>query len=383
MDNEEYCINTLVLTSRVSLANTLSKTLDLSLYTNNKKHCLDSVYSIESCDKVIDEINFYDEEDKEDNKYDKKKRSLNKVGENHRLLLVIDEIAGFLNHLESTTIKERQHKIRIISRMFRKAHYIVILDADILNIHLKFLCNIMKEKQIYLFHNVNIKKVDYDTKIFLCQEMIIDEIINKILQGEKVYICSDSRKKIDMIRKDLKKKIDKFEETTKVYTKDLGFVTDFNNVNEIWQNYNIMVSPKVIYGIDYNIKNTHHVYGFFNDSSDIDVILDYQQISRVRQPKSLNIYIKQKLSKFKIFNDINNKELNNLIINNPEFNILDDEEKAKKIEEYKRVAKILTKNKMKENNKFIDYDELAISYVNEIDEYENYEYDIEDLKFMN
>ena len=38
---------------------------------------------------------------------------------------------------------------------------------------------------------------------------------------------------------------------------------------------------------------------------------------------------------------------------------------------------------MKENNKFIDYDELAISYVNEIDEYENYEYDIEDLKFMN
>ena len=61
MDNEEYCINTLVLTSRVSLANTLSKTLDLSLYTNNKKHCLDSVYSIESCDKVINEINFYDE----------------------------------------------------------------------------------------------------------------------------------------------------------------------------------------------------------------------------------------------------------------------------------------------------------------------------------
>ena len=80
-----------------------------------------------------------------------------------------------------------------------------------------------------------------------------------------VYICSDSVGTIKKINVNLKKHIPRvnFNEISNIYTKIDGNDNDFSDVNEIWKEKNILCSPKIIYGVDYNLEKTHHVYCYF------------------------------------------------------------------------------------------------------------------------
>ena len=55
-----------------------------------------------------------------------------------------------------------------------------------------------------------------------------------------------------------------FNEISNMYTKIDGNDNDFSDVNEIWKEKIILCSPKIIYGVDYNVEKTHHVYAFYD-----------------------------------------------------------------------------------------------------------------------
>ena len=57
-----------------------------------------------------------------------------------------------------------------------------------------------------------------------------------------------------------------------------------------------MVSPKVLYGIDYNVPGTHHVYGIFEQNSPLNILSYYQQLERIREPLSANVHVVQSFS---------------------------------------------------------------------------------------
>ena len=122
-----------------------------------------------------------------------------------------------------------------------------------------------------------------------------EEIVERIKNGELVYICSDSIGMINKINLNLKKQIKHidFNEISNIYTKIDGNYNDFSEVNEIWKEKNILCSPKIIYGVDYNLEKTHHVYAFYDENSEIDIFTYYQQMRRIRDAKSLNIFMKQ------------------------------------------------------------------------------------------
>ena len=62
----------------------------------------------------------------------------------------------------------------------------------------------------------------------------------------------------------IKENIPFFEEKSSVYTSEGGFTSDFYDVNGKWLFRIIMTSPKIIYGINYDIADTHHTFGFYS-----------------------------------------------------------------------------------------------------------------------
>ena len=69
--------------------------------------------------------------------------------------LIIDEISSYINHFESTTVRKKNHEIKLFSELLIEAHKIVLLDADLMDIHLKYISDVVNEKNknIILYNN--------------------------------------------------------------------------------------------------------------------------------------------------------------------------------------------------------------------------------------
>ena len=118
---DNKCINILVCTSRISLSKMLSEALGLKLYSDvqNGQHKLNSIYSLESLNKLTEKLQYYNEEEEEENRYIEGEYNNDdlKIGKNHELILIIDEIASYLNHFESSTVREKNRQIKIFSKL--------------------------------------------------------------------------------------------------------------------------------------------------------------------------------------------------------------------------------------------------------------------------
>ena len=177
-----------------------------------------------------------------------------------------------------------------------------------MDIHIKYISDIINEnnKNIILYNNIREMEIKVPVNINFSEVMMYEDMLEKIKLGELVYICSDSIGMINKINLNLKKQITHidFNEISKIYTKIDGNDNDFSEVNEIWKEKNILCSPKIIYGVDYNLEQTHHVYAFYDENNEIDVLTYYQQINRIRDAKSLNIFIKQNPKKIEMIKGI-------------------------------------------------------------------------------
>ena len=115
INEDNKCINILVRTSRISLSKMLSEALGLKLYSDiqHGQHTLNSIYSLESLNKLTEKLQYSNEEEAEENRYIEGGEYNNddlKVGKNHELILIIDEIASYLNHFESSTVRGKKNK---------------------------------------------------------------------------------------------------------------------------------------------------------------------------------------------------------------------------------------------------------------------------------
>ena len=201
---DNKCTNILVCTSRISLSKMLSEALDLKIYSDvhNGQHKLNAIYLLESLHKLTEKIHYYNEEEEEENRYIKEEYNKDnlKVGKNHKLILIIDEIASYLNHFESSTVREKNRQIKIFSKLLRKASKCILLDADLMDIHIKYISDIINEnnKNIILYNNVSEMEIKIPVNINFSEVMMYEEMLKKIRMGELVYICSDS---VGMIKK--------------------------------------------------------------------------------------------------------------------------------------------------------------------------------------
>ena len=341
--------NYLSLVSRVSLSKMHTEELKLENY-NDLDGCaqLNSVYQIESLYRLYEILKFADSDD--EIKYNIKNgtKMHNIVGENNCILiLIIDEFTSFLKHFESKTIRDRRFKtLDMLNVLINSAKYVIISDADLNTTSLAYLSNMYINKKIIVYDNYYIGQRDTKVTIYRNPNTFIDDIVNSIKSGKNVYVCSDSKTKIEKeiyeqvsikLFRDVNDTID--ESTTKkcmllmdknsiLYTSEKGNKDDFQDVNSLWLNKNVFVSPTVQYGISFDGAKTHEVFLFCHRVG-ADAFENVQQASRIRDPIAINIYIKKK-------EDITVNPLYRVL----KFSYIDDDDDDEQDELFNEISKI-------------------------------------------
>lgn len=308
-----FAYNYLSLVSRVSLSKMHTEELKLENY-KDLDGCaqLNSVYEIESLPRLYETLKFADSDDEIKYHIKNGTKMHNIIGEtNCNLILIIDEFTSFLKQFESTTMRDRRFKILdMLTVLINSAKYIIISDADLNTTCLAYLSNMHINKKIIVYDNYYIGLRDTKVTIYRNQNTFINDIVNSIKSGKNVYVCSDSKTKVAKhiyeqvaikVHRDVNDTID--ESTIKkcmllmdgnsiIYTSDKGNKDDFQDVNSLWLNKNVFVSPTVQYGISYDIAKTHEVF-LYCHRVNADAFENVQQASRIRDPIAINIYIKK------------------------------------------------------------------------------------------
>ena len=94
---------------------------------------------------------------------------------------------------------------------------------------------------------------------------ILNNLLTNIINDKNIYICCDTLEKTKYIYNyliDNNINIDDIllynSESSKSYDKEMY------NVNSFWNKFRIViVSPKVIFGVDFNLNHFHYVYAFY------------------------------------------------------------------------------------------------------------------------
>ena len=202
-------------------------------------------------------------------------------------------------------------KIYIYLNGFKNSKNILITDADLNNYTINFYLYFRKlaySKYIIYNNYNNINKYNLINE----EHIILDKLIQLINTHNNIYICCDTLKKTKFIYDYLiQNNIDSNHillynsESNKTYDKQMY------NVNSFWLKFKIViVSPKVIFGVDFNLNHFNYVFSFYKCTT-ITVRECFQQIHRIRHITSQNIYIH--IYKYKELNL--NQYLNNIKYN--------------------------------------------------------------------
>lgn len=264
-------------------------------------------------------------------------------------LIWIDECVSCMNYLGNYLLEENKEIIIILEWILKNAIKMILTDADLdMNI-IKYYLFYRKEINSVLLNYKN-NKEKYKYILFDLKEEIDNELKNDIKENNKLYICCDTLRMSKNIYNYVKELELIREEEILLYNSesDKKYEKEMYCVNNFWSKYKIViVSPKVIFGVDFNIKYFDIIYCYYNCNT-ITVRECIQQIGRIRNLKKEEI-------KMYINNSIK-KELDDNIINikyDIENNIRNVFYK-KKINEIKSIIELLKYNINKEGYKIID-----------------------------
>jgi len=232
--------------------------------------------------------------------------SLYKVKDQDYDLIVIDEVEQVLGHFLSGTIGNKGIELfNIFSCLVSNSSKIVALDADVGWVTYQTLTSIVtqngyKSSRLNLYIN-QFKPTNRNLNIFPTDTQLIGHLKDSIISGKRVFISSNSKAKVKTLNSTIKK-----------MSKDLGveipsiLITSENSKSdevqyfikniqkEILQYKVVLSSPSLGTGIDITFENDDQnidcVYGLFENQINSHFEID-QQLSRVRHPKEVNVWI--------------------------------------------------------------------------------------------
>ena len=252
-------------------------------------------------------------------------------------LILIDEVEQVFAHLLSDTMKENRRKILHTLKFYlNKAKSIYLLDAD-LNRTTVEIIDTMLTGEINWRAIVNTwTPENKDVFLFKNKNHLAGELEASLARGERCFVCSNSKRKVDEMEKGLAAK---FGGTKKFITVTAANV-DTKEVADLIKNIKtkileydaVFVSPAMGTGIDITFdadgQLINSVFGFFeariNTHFDID-----QQLARVRNPKRICVWISPEQYFFETDANVIAAELQDADVGNRLFLGLDDEGKQK------------------------------------------------------
>ena len=219
-------------------------------------------------------------------------------------VVLIDESEQVFSHLIADTLKiESQRKCYLLLQHYiHTAKAVVALDADLNEITLHAIHrfgtrNPLIDRRLVLNEYIFPKKT---IEIYGSDKKIVGEIINSIRRDERIFICSNVKKKIDglveMIKHNFGHDFPLFWVTSEnSNTQEVSnFLTSIKT--EILKYKVVLVSPAMGTGIDITFEgdetNVDGVYGLFESRINTHFDID-QQISRVRHPGYVRVWVSQ------------------------------------------------------------------------------------------
>ena len=293
----------------------------------------------------------------------------------------IDEGVSFMYYIGNYLYtNNNNNNIKIILEwLIQNCKKLLITDADFtLNIIYFYLYFRNINKSHYLIYNNENKINKYN--LLESEDEIYNNIKKDILNKQHLYICCDTLNKSKKVYEFVKSLINEID--ILLYNSECESKYDklMYNVNEFWTKYKVViVSPKVVFGVDFNIEYFDKVYGFYKCTT-LTVRESVQQLNRIRniKQKCINILIYKKKTLnlctglLNIKNNIEQNNLNNLfykktkveinnIINNVEYNI--DQNGYKYIDMNKNINYLIIYCINETNNSLNSFQQIFINKI--------------------
>ncbi len=259
----------LIISSRISLSNTIfQKFNDTSIkftsYLNVKNYnelgnISKLIISPNSLVKLHDPLNVYD-------------------------IIWIDEAASLISYMVLYPFFDIRSILDIMFNLILNTSQLILTDADIDD----FIVEIYKsikgtDNYQYLYYkNYNV----VNDILYRPTYSIYNDIQEDIKSGKNLYVCSDSLRETKKIYNNLIENTDLKKEDILLYNSESSSGYDKNiskGVNEFWRRYRVViVSPKIIYGVDFTEHHFYRVYGIYNGCSILSSREILQQLNRIR-----------------------------------------------------------------------------------------------------
>jgi hypothetical protein len=254
LDNHKRRV--LAITSRVCLAEEISKRLDLEFYQD--------IHGIIDAKRVVVQLESLVRLD---------------ITEYEGALIILDEVNSILGHFSSSTMNN--HRRLIYDKLvwlLRSCKHVVCLDADLCDWNVEFVTQVVQPKDKPLIYWNKFKNRS-GVKATITNSY--EEVLADMTASKHFVSCFSSKSTLLRVMAELKLP----EEECLVYHADSETKIDTSQ----WTNKYVFFSPKILYGLDYSHDVPKKVYAFV-DSRTLNAFQVYQQVSRVRNQDAVMVY---------------------------------------------------------------------------------------------
>lgn len=232
-------------------------------------------------------------------------------------MVIIDESEQVLSHFLADTLKDRELIFHLLDVIVFNTKKVVALDADI-GWTSYLTLNWMKRDRGYhntnTFNNFIINEYippPQAIEIFESKIHLIADMVSSIMDGNRVFVSSNSKRLIDKIYAYLNKPVysDIYVISITSENSTSNIVKHFiENIKTESLKYDVILSsPTLGTGVDITFEDSQKlidvVYGFFEPLVNTHLDID-QQISRVRQPGLIKVWLSHREFNFETDFDV-------------------------------------------------------------------------------
>lgn len=215
-------------------------------------------------------------------------------------IVILDEVNSLLEYFRSSTLRNNRKKIFLLFiTLLKNASKIICMDADLCDMNMKFLFDVIESKDHILIYNQYKNRLGVNCQVFESDKRMKLVLIEHI-QNLKYFIASFDSKSymiqlVDEIMDYIKSNniCDKdgvpIENKFKIYASGIG--EDQIDTKE-WEKSFVFFTPKVIYGVSYTYSQKN-VFCFATKET-LNALHINQQIQRCRNQSNLFIFCKDK-----------------------------------------------------------------------------------------
>ncbi|MBB3256233.1 hypothetical protein F4827_001059 [Paraburkholderia bannensis] len=222
-----------------------------------------------------------------------------KPAEHRYEVVIIDEAEQVISHLTGETLARKRRKC-FESFLFYlgKADSVIVSDADLGPITVNTICDTVRNDPDYRFYVNTYKDSVCPVYVYDDDKHLSQEMVDAVERGGRYYVATNSRGRADQLARMLR---DKFGDTKKVMlvtsktVKTQEVAAFVREIDTAILEYDVTIaSPTMGTGIDITFKDGDShidtVFGFFGARINTHFDMD-QQLSRVRKPKEIRVWV--------------------------------------------------------------------------------------------